>query len=290
MNQEKIGKFIAMLRKENNMTQTELANRLGITDRAISKWENGRGMPDLSLIKPLCEELNVSINELLNGERLVKEEYNKKSEQILLDTLDYSNKKVKSTKKTFKLVITLICLIVSMFVIAFLIDVNRMKNNMPVVFSTWGFCYTPPVNIKELELEHAIYEYLISKNESQEEKHLNEKWFVAQNIYLIEEITSETQYNVYSWVLEKSCYLENDDIKLGSASSIPYKFVIQADKEDNFVVIDSRIPRDGNLYEEDMKNIFPYSVRQDMKAIHSNGIFEKLEMNISKQIKLYFHK
>ena len=289
MNQEKIGKFIAMLRKENNMTQTELANRLGITDRAISKWENGRGMPDLSLIKPLCEELNVSINELLNGERLVKEEYNKKSEQILLDTLDYSNKKVKSTKKTFKLVITLICLIVSMVVIAFLIDVNRMKNNMPVVFSTWGFCYTPPVNLKELELEHAIYEYLISKNESQEEKHLNEKWFVAQNIYLIEEITSETQYNVYSWVLEKSYYLENQEITLGSASSMPYKFVVEK-KNGEFVVIDVKVPRDGSLYAEDMKNIFPHSVRSDMEKIYSDGIVEKLQMDIDRQVKLYFCK
>ena len=61
MDQEKIGKFIAKLRKEKNMTQNELAQRLGITDRAISKWENGRGMPDLSLLTPLCEILDVSI-------------------------------------------------------------------------------------------------------------------------------------------------------------------------------------------------------------------------------------
>lgn len=57
MNQEKIGKFILKLRKEKNMTQKELANKIGVTDRAISKWENGRGLPDLSLMKPLCDEL-----------------------------------------------------------------------------------------------------------------------------------------------------------------------------------------------------------------------------------------
>ena len=74
MNQEKIGKFIAKLRKEKNMTQIELAESLGITDRAISKWENGRGMPDLSLLTPLCEKLGVSINELLSGERLDKKD------------------------------------------------------------------------------------------------------------------------------------------------------------------------------------------------------------------------
>ena len=62
MNQEQIGKFISALRKEKNMTQIELANKLGITDRAISKWENGRGLPDISLFEPLCNELNISIN------------------------------------------------------------------------------------------------------------------------------------------------------------------------------------------------------------------------------------
>ena len=74
MNQEKIGKFILELRKENNLTQQELADKIGVTDRAISKWENGRGMPDLSVITILAEELNVEVSELLNGKRMTKEE------------------------------------------------------------------------------------------------------------------------------------------------------------------------------------------------------------------------
>ena len=74
MDQIKIGKFILELRKEKNMTQQELANVLGVTDRAISKWENGRGLPDLSLLKPLCDTLNITINELLSGEKLNKTE------------------------------------------------------------------------------------------------------------------------------------------------------------------------------------------------------------------------
>lgn len=65
MDQQKIGKFIADHRKEKKLTQEQLAEKLGITDRAISKWENGRGMPDLSLMKPLCKELGITINELL---------------------------------------------------------------------------------------------------------------------------------------------------------------------------------------------------------------------------------
>ena len=72
MNQIKIGKFIAECRKKNNLTQMQLAKKLNITDRAISKWENGRGMPDLSLMKPLCDELGITINELISGEVLDK--------------------------------------------------------------------------------------------------------------------------------------------------------------------------------------------------------------------------
>ena len=70
MNQENIGKFIAECRKEKNMTQQELAEKLGVTDRAISNWENGRRLPDLSLISLVANELDVSVAELLNGRKL----------------------------------------------------------------------------------------------------------------------------------------------------------------------------------------------------------------------------
>ena len=64
MDQEKIGKFIAKCRKQRKMTQAELGEKLGVTEKSISNWENGRNMPDLSLFKPLCNELNITINEL----------------------------------------------------------------------------------------------------------------------------------------------------------------------------------------------------------------------------------
>ena len=72
MNQIQIGKFIAELRKQNNMTQQELADKLNVTDRAVSKWENGRGVPDISLLQALSKVFDVSLNELLAGERLNK--------------------------------------------------------------------------------------------------------------------------------------------------------------------------------------------------------------------------
>ena len=70
MDQEKVGKFIAEQRKKQKLTQEELASKLGVSNRSISNWENGKNMPDLSLFKPLCEILDISINELLSGEKI----------------------------------------------------------------------------------------------------------------------------------------------------------------------------------------------------------------------------
>ena len=85
MNQELTGKFISQLRKEKNLTQKELADRLGISDKTVSKWETGNGMPDVSLLQPLCRELSVNLNELLSGERLSEESYSGKAEENMMN-------------------------------------------------------------------------------------------------------------------------------------------------------------------------------------------------------------
>lgn len=94
MNQQKIGIFIAQCRKEKKLTQVELAEKLGVTDRSVSKWETGKCMPDLSLFKPLCNEFEITINELLSGEKLTKEIYQDKFEENILNTINYSNQKI----------------------------------------------------------------------------------------------------------------------------------------------------------------------------------------------------
>lgn len=94
MNQEKIGKFIVERRKIKKLTQADLAEKLGVSDRTIGNWENGRNMPDLSLFKPLCDELNITINELLSGQKLNKNEYQEKFEENIVNTIDYTNKKL----------------------------------------------------------------------------------------------------------------------------------------------------------------------------------------------------
>ena len=101
MNQEKIGKFIQELRKEKGLTQVELAEKLGVSNRTVSKWENGNNLPDYSMFNILCEELNISINELLSGEKLTKENYQKKLEENFVSTIDYNNKKRNKKIKRF---------------------------------------------------------------------------------------------------------------------------------------------------------------------------------------------
>lgn len=83
MNQIKIGKFIASCRKEKNLTQASLAEMIGVTDRAVSKWETGKSMPDSSIMLNLCEILGISVNELLTGGRINMENYSKIAEENL---------------------------------------------------------------------------------------------------------------------------------------------------------------------------------------------------------------
>ena len=85
MDQVKIGKFIAECRKKNNLTQMQLAEKLNITDRAISKWENGKAMPDSSIMLDLCNELKISVNELLSGEMIDMNNYNEIAEKTLIE-------------------------------------------------------------------------------------------------------------------------------------------------------------------------------------------------------------
>ena len=104
MDQIKIGKFIAECRKKNNLTQMQLAEKLNITDRAISKWENGKGMPDSSIMLDLCNELKISVNELLSGEVLEMNSYNEKLE---LNLIDMVKQKEQSDNRLLKMEIVI---------------------------------------------------------------------------------------------------------------------------------------------------------------------------------------
>ena len=137
MNQEKIGKFIAELRKQKKLTQEQLAEKLGITKNAVSKWERGLGLMDLSLLKPLSEILNVSVTEILNGEKFDKEEINSKSEELLIDTLDYSTNVIKKVKKD-KVLIILLTISITILSIILLDTIQAIAfKNSPII--SWRF-------------------------------------------------------------------------------------------------------------------------------------------------------
>lgn len=285
MDQEKIGKFILELRKDKKMTQQELADKIGVTDRAISKWENGRGMPDISLMKPLCEILDITLNELISGEKIDKKEYQKKSDENIFKTIKYTNKKTKFFKKFLICLISIFLILILMFII----DVRRMNQNEEVVFSTWGFDYFPAINLNDEEIEIAVRNYLIEKGDSESKHYDGEKTFVSMRVFLLDEVTKDEHYNFYAWVLEGKYYLENNEIKESSASSIPYKFIIKKN-DGKFIVVDYKIPRDGSYYPKDIKNIFPRDVRRFIDDVHSDGTIKRLQLDIDEQTKLYFHK
>ena len=131
MDQEKIGKFIAECRKKQKLTQEQLAEELGVTDRAVSNWENGKNMPDFSLLKPLCKILHITMNELLSGEELTKEEYQDKSEENIVNTIDYSTKKITKYNQAISFIF---------MIFGFLISISAI-----MIFpseSSWGSIYS----------------------------------------------------------------------------------------------------------------------------------------------------
>lgn len=106
MNQEKIGKFIAEKRKENNLTQEQLAEQLNISKNAVSKWERGLNLPDVSIMQDLCKILNITLNELFIGEKILDEKYKEIADKNLLNALENSSftlkEKINFYKKKWK--------------------------------------------------------------------------------------------------------------------------------------------------------------------------------------------
>ena len=137
MDQIKIGKFIAECRKKNNLTQMQLAEKLNITDRAISKWENGKAMPDSSIMLDLCNELKISVNELLSGEVIKMDAYNEKLEQNLIDMV---KQKEEADKRllTIEIVIGVLISIV-FFVLIFIASFVEMEDWLRVTLIVTGF-------------------------------------------------------------------------------------------------------------------------------------------------------
>ena len=134
MDQKRIGKFIAECRKDKKMTQSELAEKLGVTDKSIGNWENARCMPDLSLFKPLCDELGITINDLLSGEKIDKDKYQEKFEENIVNTIDYSTKKINK----YSNIVGLLFIIFGLFISMSAIMIFPSESSWGSIYSVFG--------------------------------------------------------------------------------------------------------------------------------------------------------
>ena len=141
MDQVKIGNFIKECRKELGITQYELADKLNVSFKTISKWECGKGLPDVSLLLPLCNELKISVNELLSGERLLNEEYKEKAEDNLIDIIKKEREENKK-KIMIEVLIGIPCIVsmLSLFIMAGLLNIEDYQRIIMLVIGFICVC------------------------------------------------------------------------------------------------------------------------------------------------------
>ena len=157
MDQIKIGKFIKETRKNQKLTQSDLAEKLNVSDRAISKWENGQCMPDVSIMLDLCNELKINVNELLSGKKMSIEDKNKEQEQLLLNIVKEVEEKNKIiwTSMWVILIISMIALFISIFLTAFLISEESIQ--LIIIIAACILFLTPCFYALKLEVSVGSY-------------------------------------------------------------------------------------------------------------------------------------
>ena len=126
MDQIKIGKFISETRKTLGITQRQLADALYISDKTVSKWECGKGLPEVSLMLPLCEELRITVNELLTGEKIEETEYKKKAEENMMNLVQENQENRK------RMALSVICGVITVIAVAALVVIAAYID-LPVI-------------------------------------------------------------------------------------------------------------------------------------------------------------
>ena len=258
MNQDKTGKFIAKCRKDKNMTQEQLAEKMGVSINAVSKWERGLSFPDVSLYKSLCKELNINIEELINGE---KDNSDEAKEKAIISTVKETNKIKKNSKK----LLVILSMIFVIIICGLFYYNKKLKVNL---VDGYDYLYDDVISfIKEKELK---------ENPDAAEKDFNV--FYSYHPFGIEE-RNGYKY-VYLWVYEYSYYIEREEygsgLAISSGSSIPIKAIYKDNKLQEIIY-----PKDGNQYVSSIKEMFPgiigYQVLNFDKEKNINKLFNEVE-------------
>ena len=154
MDQVKIGKFIAACRKEKGLTQASLAEKLGITDRAVSKWETGKSLPDASIMLELCELLEINVNELLTGEHITMDNYKELAESKMLEL---KQKEENANKRMLRIEIYLAAITIPVFLVMAVIGSYLAKGGnlgFGITLIAVGFAMVIAVGIAGMQIEH----------------------------------------------------------------------------------------------------------------------------------------
>lgn len=235
MDQNNMGIFISKLRKEKGLTQNDIAEKLGVTDKAVSKWERGLGCPDISLLIPLSEILEISVNELLLAEKLKENIPKEKADDAIKETIKLSNKKIKINlrkNKILKIIITIA--IALLLVISFLIiknykekeikkqELKRIVINVQNNLNRLEFVKDNPSKSPNYILEDNNITYVIPEIKYKPND---------ENIY--KEILSYSDYNTYSGII--IYYNNTNNISVYHHIDNNDMLVIQCDKKGNYI-------------------------------------------------------
>ena len=136
MDQICIGKFIAEERKKKGYTQRQLSEKLGISDKTISKWERGNGFPEVSLLLPLCEELDITVNELLSGKRVSEEDYRKKAEENMVNLVKEAQESKKKIILSAMVAILVILAATPLFVLSGALEMNTWMRVILIIIGS----------------------------------------------------------------------------------------------------------------------------------------------------------
>lgn len=143
MDQYKIGKFIAEQRKCKKITQAELAEKLGVTDKSIGNWENGRNLPDPSLFKPLSDELGITITDLISGEKIDKGNYQEKLEENMIKTIEHTNKRISRMKNKIGIILIVLGILIPIISLSGFASVsifNGIFSVLGIIIAIAGIC------------------------------------------------------------------------------------------------------------------------------------------------------